>query len=253
MFAVLSDVHANREALAAVMEEVLRLNPERIICLGDIVGYGPDPEWCVDAVRSSCEIVLCGNHDAAVVFGARDFSDAAERTVNYHRQLLMPGDDDDRDVPQARWSFLKGLPQRHAENGMLFVHGAPRNPINEYLRERDVQMKLERKFKENFDLVERLAFVGHTHHPGVITPELRFLKPDDFADVYHAEPARKAIINVGSVGQPRDRDPRAVFVTVDGDEIRYHRVQYNVEKTAAKIEQCGAIDPSIADRLREGT
>ncbi len=255
MIGVFSDVHANREALSEVLEALLGLNPDKLICLGDIVGYGPDPEWCVDAVQGACDVVLCGNHDSALIYGASEFSAAAEWALNYHRGLLMPRTDPPGSVPQRqrRWEFLKGLPARYAEDELLFVHGSPRNPTSEYLREADVRLGLIRKLTENFELLNWLGFVGHTHRPGVITGEFMFLKPEDLGDVYRAEPGKKAIINVGSVGQPRDGDPRATFVTIEGPEVRYHRVPYDVEKTVRKIEDSGGLDPEMAERLRTGT
>jgi len=255
MLVVFSDVHANREALAAVLEAALRLNPSRLICLGDVVGYGPDPEWCIDAVQSACEVVLCGNHDYAVVYGAEDFNVSAESAIRYHRALLMPlaNQPDPGGRKRKRWDFLKALPHRHTEDGMLFVHGSPRNPTWEYLREADVRWGLTKKLTENFELVESFAFVGHTHRPGVLTSDLRFLRPDRLGGLYRADPGEKVIINVGSVGQPRDNDPRACFVSVDGREVRFHRVQYDVQATARKIERSGVISLELAHRLVSGT
>jgi diadenosine tetraphosphatase ApaH/serine/threonine PP2A family protein phosphatase len=254
MLVVFSDVHANREALSAVLEAALGLKPEKMICLGDIVGYGPDPAWCLDAVRSACDVVLCGNHDFALVYGSKEFSASAETAIRYHRALLMPrmSSPDTLTERQQRWDFLKGLSHRYAEEDMLFVHGSPRNPVQEYLRESDVKWGLDRKLSENFAQVQWLAFVGHTHRPGVITADFRFLTPAQLNEFYRAEPGEKAIINVGSVGQPRDGDPRAAFVTVDGREVRYHRVLYDVEKTVRKIERTGTIDLETAERLRSG-
>ncbi len=254
MLVIFSDVHANREALSAVLEAALALKPEKTICLGDIAGYGPDPAWCVEAVRSACDVVLCGNHDYALVYGSKEFSASAETAIRYHRALLMPrmGSPESYSERQARWDFLKHLPPRHEEGDMLFVHGSPRNPVQEYLRESDVRYGLGRKLSENFAQVKWIVFVGHTHRPGVISEGLKFLSPAELHEFYRAEPGEKAIINVGSVGQPRDGDPRAAFVTVEGREVRWHRVIYDVEKTVRKIERSGTIDLDIAERLRSG-
>ena len=256
MLAVISDVHANREALTAVLLALRDMQPGRVICLGDLVGYGPDPAWCVDAARASCDVVLCGNHDSAIIYGARDFTPQAEAAINYHRQLVMPRSSDppDRRQPaQERWDYIKGLPHRHVEDQRLFVHASPRNPVTEYLREHDVRMGLVRKLQENFDLVEWLCFIGHTHRPGVITADVKYLRPAQIDGHYRAEPGSKAIINVGSVGQPRDGDPRACFVTVEERDVTFHRVPYDVEATIAKIDRSGVLDLAICDRLREGT
>ncbi len=255
MFVVFSDVHANREALSAVLEAATKLGPEKLICLGDIVGYGPDPEWCIDAVQGACQVVLCGNHDFAVLYGSNEFTEAADAAVRYHRGLLMPRLSSPQTTPeqQRRWDFLKGLAHRHVEDDMLFVHGSPRNPMTEYIREMDVKLGMKKKLAENFQQVRWLAFVGHTHRPGVLTESLQFLKLQPESEFYRAEAGEKAIINVGSVGQPRDGDPRACFATVDGREVRLHRVAYDVEATTRKIERSGVIPPEFADRLRTGT
>jgi len=251
VYAIISDIHANREALEAVLAELDALKPEKVICLGDIVGYGPDPAWCVDAVQKRCDVVIGGNHDAALIYGAKDFRESAGTTVRYHRQILMPRMNDTvQDGRRSkRWDFLKGLPHRHEEEGVLFVHGSPRNPVSEYLRERDCKMGLDKKLSENFALVQWLCFIGHTHQPGVITGQFQFVRPKHF---YRAEEGKKAIINVGSVGQPRDRDPRACFVTVDGPEVQFVRVEYDLEATIKKIESSGGLDRDFCQRLRDG-
>ena len=254
MLAILSDIHANREALAAVLSQLRRLKPDKIICLGDIVGYGPDPEWCVDTVLRVCNVVLCGNHDFALVHGADTFTDAAQAALDYHRQLLMPrwNESPDEGGRQRRWNALKLLRHRHTEDSLLFVHASPRNPLNEYLREREVRWGAARKLNENFSLMDWLAFVGHTHRAGVITSAPEFLSPPQIDHLYRAMPGRKAIINVGSVGQPRDGDPRAAFVTLQGPEVRFHRAPYDVETTIRKIEADGILDFELAERLRSG-
>jgi len=255
MFAVFSDVHANYEALEAVLNEIRRLGPDRVICLGDIVGYGPDPEKCIDAVRRASHAAVCGNHDYALIYGARGFNRIAGQSINYHRQRLMSRSDSSRqdDDRKARWEFLKGLPHRHEEGGFLFVHGSPRNPTTEYLRAIDVQWKLDRKIESNFGYVDWLCFVGHTHQAGVITDEMGYFPPADLDNVFRPQPHQRAIINVGSVGQPRDGDARACFVTVEEDgTTHFHRVEYDLEETISKISGSGAIDMSCAERLRSG-
>ena len=252
MLALISDIHANREALEAVLQEIRRLRCERIYCLGDLVGYGPDPVWCVDTVLETCDVVLAGNHDQALIYGRRGFTEMAETAISYHRKLLapsrrLPGDDERR---PARWQALKSLPHRHVEDGRLFVHASPRNPINEYLRAGDARLGLEQKLTANFALVQWLAFVGHTHKPGVITASFEFLTPDACGGLYRAMPGRKAIINAVSVGQPRDGDPTACFVTVDETDVRWHRVAYDLEVTVEKIHAAGALDYRFAERLK---
>jgi diadenosine tetraphosphatase ApaH/serine/threonine PP2A family protein phosphatase len=252
--AIISDIHANYLALAAVLEEIDRLHPGAIICLGDIVGYGPRPVGCIDQVRRRCLLSLCGNHDFALVYGAEDFNPVAQSAIKFQRGLIMPqpGIAEGDTKRKGRWEFLKRLPHRHARGEWLFVHGSPRNPIVEYLRRLDVLLGMTEKIRENFELVDWLCFIGHTHRPGVITPDMRFLAPEDFHHVFMPQPHQKAIINVGSVGQSRDGDTRACFVTVTHEgHVHYHRVEYDVEAAAAQIESTPGLDPSLARRLRE--
>lgn len=253
MIAVISDIHGNLDALQAVLAEIESLNAEEVICLGDMVGYGPEPVACVDAVRSRCSVTVCGNHDFAVIYGANDFSTQARESLERHRRALMPrphaGSLDAERV--ERWEFLKSLPYRHVLNDWLFVHAAPRNPVIEYIRKMDVLLGMADKVGENFRQVDWLCFIGHTHQPGIILPEMKFLTPEDVGGLYRPEPHHKAIINVGSVGQPRDGDWRACFVTVEGDgTVRYHRVEYDLDMAVSRMRSVSKADTKLADRLR---
>jgi len=255
LIAVISDIHANYEALSAVLEQIDRLGPEMIICLGDIVGYGPDPVRCIDAVRQCCQVVLCGNHDDALVRGAGGFNSLARASLEWHRRLVMPRPDSTK--PQAerlqRWEFLKRLRFRYARGRMLFVHASPRNPLGEYLRRLDVLLGMGEKFRANFEEIDWLCFGGHTHKAGVITEDLKFIKPEELDGVFRPDPQKKALVNVGSVGQPRDGDWRACFVTVEDDgTVRYHRVEYDVEATVAKMASAPGLNHALDGRLRLG-
>lgn len=250
MQAVISDIHANLEALEAVLADIDSKDIAKIVCLGDVVGYGPDPEACLDLVAKRTEPCLCGNHDYAVLYGARDFNPVAEDVVLFHQELLVPRGGASEDRVQ-RWEFLRGLIARYEDEDHLYVHGSPRNPIHEYILESDVRWGLERKLREAFAKTRRICFIGHTHRPGVITEALDFQRPDALGGRY-AFGEGKAIVNVGSVGQPRDGDSRACYVTVDEDSVTYHRVEYDVATTKGKIEACGRIDMSCAERLAEG-
>ncbi len=254
MIAVISDVHANYEALSAVLSRISRLGADQIICLGDIVGYGPDPLVCIDTVRERCDVTLCGNHDFGVIYGAEDFNPIARASLQYHRSLLMPQPDaDDNEKRQERWEFLKNLPYRYVKGEYLFVHASPRNPVVEYLRKIDVLLGLTKKLSENFQEVDWLCFCGHTHRAGVIASDMRFLEPREIDGVFRPAFEQKAIINVGSVGQPRDRNSQAAFVTItDEPVVRFHRVEYDVEAVATKIEAIPQMDHSLAERLLEG-
>jgi diadenosine tetraphosphatase ApaH/serine/threonine PP2A family protein phosphatase len=148
-----------------------------------------------------------------------------------------------------RWQFLSELPRTHREGDCTFVHGSVRNPLSEYVFPEDVHnlKKLERLFA----LIERYAFQGHTHVAGVFTEDGRFLPPQDIAGRFRL-PAGKMMVNVGSVGQPRDGDSRACYVVLDDEQVEFRRVSYPVEKTMEKIYAIAELDPFLADRLREG-
>jgi len=250
MFAIISDIHANLEALNVALADIDSRGAEEIICLGDIVGYGPDPEECVDVVRERCSICLMGNHDYAVLFGAEGFNPAAEEAVNYHRERLMP-QAESSDTKKNRWEWLRMLPARIERDEFLFVHGSPRNPIHEYVLESDVKWGFIKKIEAMFAEVKRYCFVGHSHRPAVLTEDLQFLRVEEIDNRYELG-EKKAIINVGSVGQPRDNDRRACYVTVEEERVVYHRLEYDYGLTQTKITATGRLDPSCGDRLAEG-
>jgi diadenosine tetraphosphatase ApaH/serine/threonine PP2A family protein phosphatase len=254
MIGIISDIHGNYDALLAVLAEAETLGAEQLLCLGDMVGYGPEPVECVDQVRACCEVVLCGNHDFALVYGADNFSPLAQDTLERHRSQMMPrpSDASSYEERRERWEFVKDLPYRHVREDWLFVHASPRNPIMEYLRKVDVMLGMTEKVGENLRQVDWLCFIGHTHQPGVITRNMEFFSPDELGGAFTPRPHEKAIINVGSVGQPRDGDWRPCFVTVEDDgTVHYHRVEYDIQSVASKLTAVGT-DLAMAERLRRG-
>ena len=132
---------------------------------------------------------------------------------------------------------------------MLYVHGSARNPLNEYVFPEDIYN--QRKMEKLFSLVEQHCFQGHTHVPGVFTEGLRFFMPEEIGSEYHLT-KEKTMTNVGSVGQPRDGDPRACYVVLEDEFFRFRRVEYPIDKTANKIYETPELDNFLGDRLREG-
>jgi diadenosine tetraphosphatase ApaH/serine/threonine PP2A family protein phosphatase len=245
--AILSDIHGNLEALEAVLADVAAQGVDGIYCLGDIVGYGPNPRECIDRVMEF-DMSILGNHDQGALYDPEGFSSGAERAIFWTRdQLEMANGDPERTA--QRWQFLSELPRTYRDGPFTFVHGSVRNPLSEYVFPEDVHnaKKLERLFA----LIERYAFQGHTHVPGIFTEDGRFLCPAEIADHYPL-PASKLMVNVGSVGQPRDGDPRACWVLLSDKDIAFRRVPYAVERTAEKIYAVAELDPFLGDRLREG-
>ncbi|MBN2490371.1 MAG: metallophosphoesterase family protein [Planctomycetes bacterium] len=248
--AVISDIHSNLEALEAVLAEIDRLGCQEIICLGDLVGYGPDPEASVDLVMERCGVVLRGNHDDALFRPVLDFNPIARNAINYTRKIMKPG------LVRAgrkakRWEFLRHLPLQQLRGDWLLVHASPNDPLKEYLLKTDLLFCRD-KIAEALERTPRLAFVGHTHFPGVFDEKLRFHEPRDLRDGQYRFGDGKAIINVGSVGQPRDKDPRACFVTVEADGARFHRVEYDFTAVQQKILASGPFDEFSAARLARG-
>ena len=245
--AVISDVHSNLEALEAVLADIDAQGITEIICLGDIVGYGPNPRECIDRVMNVTVCIL-GNHDQGALFDPEGFSSGAERAIFWTRnQIEML--DGDAPAAAARWDFLAQLPRTHVENGLLFVHGSPRSPLNEYVFPEDVYNV--KKIEKLFSLVSGTSFQGHTHVPGVFGQRSGFHCPQDI-DHQYVIGQDKAMINVGSVGQPRDGDRRCCYIVLDGDLVTFRRVEYPVEQTVEKIYSIPELDNFLGDRLREG-
>ena len=252
MKAIISDIHSNLEALTAVLADIASQNVTEIYCLGDIVGYGPNPRECVDLVMK-CQVVLLGNHDQGAMFDPEGFNPQAERAIFWTRaQLEAPIES--RNKMAERWEFLAERPRIHKENGLLFVHGSARNPINEYVFPEDIYN--QRKMDRIFALVDKYCFQGHTHVPGVFLENLndelyQFHAPEEIGMAFKLD-ERKALINVGSVGQPRDNNWRACYVMMDGDTIHFRRVEYDIDTTIKKIHGIPDLDDFLGDRLRDG-
>lgn len=250
-FAIISDIHGNLEALRTVLKEIDDSGITRIICLGDIVGYGADFELCLDIISERCETVLCGNHDEAVLLGPVDFNPVARDVINYTRSVMKPGLLS-TSQKRFRWNFLKGLKKTYDEGDLAFFHGSPRDPVKEYVMRTDVAFAPE-KLRDIFARLQKICFIGHTHQPGVIVDEamFHFYEPKFLSGRYVIND-RKAIVNVGSVGQPRDSDNRASFVIIDGNEVNFIRMEYDFRTAMSKIEENPSIHNNCAARLALG-
>lgn len=274
MFAVISDIHSNLPALATVLADIEQRGITEIVCLGDVVGYGPNPRECVDLIRQKCRLCAMGNHDHAVLYEPTNFNAAAERAAYWTREVLES--EQDAAKRNARWEFLGQLPVRTKENDILFVHASPRRPINEYIFPEDVFTNPQ-KVVANFERLDtRVCFVGHTHQPGVFLDDPYFDPPNELPDSPYFEfDEERAIINVGSVGQPRDRDPRASYVVVypyedaesdnpgtgslveralrcSIEQVEFVRLEYDIEAVAKQIFAEPALDDMLGHRLYEG-
>ena len=245
--ALISDIHSNIEALEAVLADIRDQGIAEIYCLGDLVGYGPNPREVIDEIMK-CQVCLLGNHDQGALFDPEGFNSGAERAIFWTRTQLEEGPGTAA-MRQRRWDFLGELPRSRTEENLLFVHGSARNPLNEYVFPEDIYNK--RKLEKIFALVQQFAFQGHTHVPGVFTESCNFFSPEEINNECRLD-RNKVMINVGSVGQPRDGDPRACYVVLEDGLVRFRRVEYPFEKTISKIYDIPDLDNFLGDRLRDG-
>jgi diadenosine tetraphosphatase ApaH/serine/threonine PP2A family protein phosphatase len=242
--AVLSDVHSNLPALEAVLAAADEAGVDELWCLGDVVGYGADPDACTALIRERCAVCLVGNHDLAVLdaLDISSFSETAKAAVEWTREQASA----------ATLDFLGGLQPAMQRAGIALFHASPRDPVWEYV------LSIEQA-EAGFDAQEeRIGLIGHTH------VALFFNRPEDARQGYaHGAQASDGamvdlddgawLLNPGSVGQPRDGDPRAAWLELDTEELtaRYHRVPYDIEAAAAAIRAAGLPEP-LADRLQTG-
>jgi predicted phosphodiesterase len=242
--AIISDVHSNLPALEAVLEAIEEAGVDQLWCLGDVVGYGADPDACAALIRDRCDVCLVGNHDLAVLerLDISSFSDAAAAAVEWTRER----------VGAATLDFLGGLEPQGAREGIGLFHASPRDPIWEYVLTTD---QADASLDEQS---ARVCLIGHSHI------SLFFTRPDSrpASQTHGAQAGDGALldlaggdwlINPGSVGQPRDGDPRAAWMELDSDEwtARFHRVDYDVAAAAEAILEAGLPGP-LAERLGVG-
>lgn len=244
-YAFISDIHANLEALEAVLEDIEEQNINEIICLGDIVGYGANPNECIELVEKKCSIILQGNHDAAAieVLSTHHFNIHAKIAIEWTTQELK----------RENKEWLYNLPLISSKENMTFVHATPYEPNMWYY----ITSLEEAAF--NFKYFDTdLCFVGHTHIPiiiGLEGEEEIYVHQDTSISFnqQNSEPKRRYLINVGSVGQPRDRNPKACYSILDTEklEFSYRRVAYDIEKAQQKMRKI-RMPEFLITRLEDG-
>ena len=248
--ALISDIHGNLEALNTVLADIRTVGVDDIYCLGDIIGYGPNPCECLDQVIKHAQATILGNHDQAALFDPEGFNPMALQAIYWTRDQLDngPGSSDQKN---ARWDFLGELPRHLDEGQYRYVHGSPRDPTNEYVFPEFVFD--QRKMEILFGKIEDVCFMGHTHLPGVFTTNCEFISPDECDYIYQFT-GEKVMVNVGSVGQPRDEDNRACYAILDTDArtVTFRRVDYDYETTADKIYAIADLMNALGDRLKQG-
>lgn len=251
MYAFISDIHGNTGALEAVFEDIRKRGVTKVFCLGDVIGYGPEPRECLETVMEQCEICLLGNHEHGSMYYASDFNPKARAAIEWTKDQLN-SKDFPREANFRLWNYISEMPESHRVGEILLVHGSPRDPVREYLLPNDA--KDEAKMTGCFAKMEdaRVCFVGHSHVPGLYVEGEGFRAPDAVEGGYQLGD-KKAIVNIGSVGQPRDGDVRASYVTFDEKArvVEFHRCQYDVDATMTKLRQT-ELPEYLADRLGVG-
>ncbi|MBI1849797.1 MAG: metallophosphoesterase family protein [Planctomycetes bacterium] len=238
-YGIVSDLHGNLEALEAVLSHLSGLDVEKLVCLGDIVGYGADPCACIDRMRALDVSCVLGNHDAAVSnsINIDNFNSYAVSSIRWTQAQMQP----------AHLRFLRQLPFVICEREVCFAHASLHHPEwFQYLRTpHDALLSFEQQ-------ATRAAFIGHSHAP------ISYLLSDtglhvNFDPTVALTEFKKGLFNVGSVGQPRDQDPRAscAIYDVESEEYEIHRVPYDIATAADKIIRAG-LPNLLAERLKVG-
>lgn len=226
-YAIISDIHSNLEALQAALDHIDTLNVDGIVCLGDVVGYGPNPNECIELVQLRCQNTVKGNHDAAAVdlMEAVYMNKLAREAAVWTHDKLTP----------ASKEFLTKLPLVTSIPNATLVHASPHEPEEWHyiMNGLDAEMAFH-----HFDTP--VCFIGHSHRPAVYSTK-------------NGSVQEKRLINVGSVGQPRDRNPKLSFGLFNTETLTYEniRLSYAVEKTADKMYSEG-LPSELAERLFHG-
>ncbi len=245
-YAILADIHSNLVAFQAVLRDIeSKGGIDEIWCLGDVVGYGPEPHACIDLLRQYKHICVAGNHDWAAIgkLDISDFNPHAAQAILWTRQQLAAGD----------VNYLQDLPQKISRGDFTLVHGSPRYPIWEYLEPGWLSMK---DVEDNFNRFDtKFCLVGHSHRPIVFQQDSlkRYSVATIPNEIRLSFESERLIINPGGVGQPRDGDPRASYAMYDSEaQMVYHyRVNYDITATQQKMLEYDLPSPLI-ERLSCG-
>jgi diadenosine tetraphosphatase ApaH/serine/threonine PP2A family protein phosphatase len=245
--AIITDIHANLPALEAVLDDLSGSDPEQIWCLGDVVGYGAQPDECAALVSDRCEVCLVGNHDLAVLgeLDTATFSPAAAAAVTWTQEHMSP----------ATADFLGGLEPQSVDREIALYHASPRDPVWEYVLWPDQAAECIRA------QAKRVSLIGHSH------VALYFVADEQDPEQGHLQAkgaqagggtelelaSERWLINPGSVGQPRDGDPRAAWLELDTEAwtASFHRVEYDIDRAAEAIV-AGDLPEHLARRLYVG-
>jgi len=240
-YAVISDIHGNLEALNAVLKDIKKRRVDVIVCLGDVVGYYPDPVRCIELVKSHCTHCVAGNHDFAAIgmTNTNTFTYYALAAIEWTRECLTESDK----------RYLKALPLTFECDDLFFTHASPADPPKFSYVFPDNEDSIFNAFES---LKRRINFIGHTHWPFILMKEEQGIVLHPGSSVEIRENC-SYLINVGSVGQPRDYDNRSCYVLYDTKKrtISQRRVKYNYKITQKKIRE-NNLPSFLAERLEKG-
>ena len=243
--AVISDIHGNLEALSSVISDIRSRCVDKIICLGDVVGYGVNPNECIEKVQTECEYSIIGNHEAAIFDATvfQEFNDLAKSAIQWTRDNLNSRSID----------FINSLAIEKIDGDFSFVHSTPYEPNSWYY----ISSMEDAVFNFNF-FSTKFCLIGHTHVPGVMVMEnnstvVSVLRTTEFNYGRDFSENAKYMINVGSVGQPRDKNPKSCYALIDTDtkNIALHRVSYDIVQCQRKMH-AAKMPEFLIQRLAKG-
>ncbi|MDI6789048.1 MAG: metallophosphoesterase family protein [Planctomycetota bacterium] len=256
--AIISDVHSNLEAFETTLFDIRkRFGQIQIISLGDLIGYGPNPIECILIAIENNIINIRGNHEVALSSDKSNFNPVAQKAINWTKQIIQKNLLNPLIKNFFQTVVNEYRPEGQETGGVVYAHGSPRGVIDEYVVRRDdlfkVTDEVRKNLKENFESVDEIGFLGHTHIPYICTTDFYLIHPEwQSYEPYPLLSGTKTIVNVGSVGQPRDNDTRACYVTFDGKNVTHYRVEYNISKTVERMKQVPELDEKLWKRLMKG-
>jgi len=239
-YGLISDVHANLEALQAVLKDMEKRKVDSVHCLGDVVGYGADPAACLKLVDTTCDIKLLGNHEYAALGlqSCEDFNEAARTAAEWTLAKL----------DEKASAIMSDFELDRALDDLYLVHASPYEPDHWHyiFTSDDAVLAFEH-------LEQKIGFFGHSHIPMILRERPGSLPGAQAGHEFTADPEGRYLVNVGSVGQPRDNDPRACYVVFDSEELEFefHRVEYDIAATQQKMTEA-SLPKTLISRLEAG-
>jgi diadenosine tetraphosphatase ApaH/serine/threonine PP2A family protein phosphatase len=254
--ALIAHIHGNLVALQTVLKHCEAWRVDEVGCLGDTIGFGPDGLECLDLVRANCAWTLCGWLEFVIVtMDFRSLNNSLKSCLQRELKLLEPSALSGP-TQRQRWKWLQELKSSRRDKEVLYVFGSPRDPVAEHLLQEEFSPKFhsakaEAAFRGNFDV----CFFANTHRPGAVTRERGWLNPSEIPDGnWVLDDNVKTLVNVGSVGQPRDRDPRSCYVIWDDKQraVSFHRVAYDLKAARARFDRVPELPERYFARLEQG-